>query len=135
MAVQGRAKGTLSFAFLLSLVANLALVIVTALGLYALNPQPFSTRLVLVAPIGHLVNSLPLTPGGIGVGKTAFNALFKLTGINGGAEALLCVRLWNISIGLLGLLVYLFGVRRIVYPYDEESLDAETSYARSAPTN
>jgi hypothetical protein len=61
-----------------------------------------------------------LTAGGIGVGETAFDALFKLTGINGEAEALLCVRLWNISVGLLGLLVYLYGVRRIVYPYDEE---------------
>lgn len=132
MALQGKAKGTLFFAFLLSLVANLALIIVTALGLYAVNPQPFSTRLALVAPIGHLVNSLPLTPGGIGVGETAFNALFKWTGINGGAEALLCVRLWNIFIGLLGLLVYLFGVRRIVYPYDEEALDADPNYVRSA---
>ena len=34
-------------------------------------------------------NSLPLTPGGIGAGETAFNVLFKLTGISGGAEALL----------------------------------------------
>jgi hypothetical protein len=83
----------------------------------------------------HLVNSLPLTPGGIGVGETAFHALFKLTGVNGGAEALLCVRLWNISVGLLGLFVYLFGVRRIVYPYDEESLDAYASYVPSASTN
>jgi len=135
MALQGKAKGTLSFAFLLSLVANLALIVVTGLGLDAVNPQPFSTRLVLVAPIGHLVNSLPLTPGGIGVGETAFNALFKLTGINAGAEALLCVRLWNISIGLLGLLVYLFGVRRIVYPYDGKSLETDASYIRSASTN
>ena len=112
-------------AFLLSLLANLALIIVTALALYAINPMSFSTRLALVAPIGHLVNSLPLTPGGIGLGETAFNALFKLTGISGGAEALLCVRLWNIFVGLLGLLVYLFGMRRIVYPYDEESQEPD----------
>jgi uncharacterized membrane protein YbhN (UPF0104 family) len=125
MAVQGRAQGTLFFAFLLSLVANLALIVVTALGLYAVNPGSFSTRLVLVAPIGHLVNSLPLTPGGIGVGETAFNTLFKLTGITGGAEALLCVRLWNIFIGLLGLLVYLLGMRRLVYPYDQGALEAD----------
>jgi uncharacterized membrane protein YbhN (UPF0104 family) len=121
IALQGKAQSTLLFAFLLSLLANLALIVVTALGLYAMNPLSFSTRLALVAPIGHLVNSLPLTPGGIGVGETAFNTLFKLTGISGGAEALLCVRLWNILVGLLGQLLYLFGVRRIVYPYDEGS--------------
>lgn len=135
MAVQGKAQSTLFLAFLLSLLANLALIIVTALGLYAVNPLSFSTRLALVAPIVHLVNSLPLTPGGIGVGETAFNALFKLTGISGGAEALLCVRLWNIFVGLLGLLVYPFGMHRVVYPYGEESLEAEAEYIRSASTN
>jgi uncharacterized membrane protein YbhN (UPF0104 family) len=134
MAVQGKAQSTLFFAFLLSLLANLALIIVTALGLYAVTLS-FSTLLALVAPIGHLVNSLPLTPGGIGVGETAFNALFKLTGMSGGAEALLCVRLCNIFVGLLGLLVYILGIHRVVYPYGEESLEAEAEYIRSASTN
>jgi glycosyltransferase 2 family protein len=120
MAIHGKDRGTLFFAFLLSLLANLALVVVTALALYAVNPVSFSTRLALVAPIGHLVNSLPLTPGGIGIGETAFNALFRLTGIDGGAEALLCVRICNVLVGLLGLLVYLFGMQRSVYPYTEE---------------
>lgn len=135
VALQGKAPNTLLFAFLLSLLANLALIVVTALALYAVNPLSFSTRLALVAPIGHLVNSLPLTPGGIGVGETAFNTLFKLTGITGGAEALLCVRLWNISIALLGLPVYLFGVRRIVYPCDEKSLEAGAEYIEAESTN
>jgi uncharacterized protein (TIRG00374 family) len=131
MALQGKARSTLALAFLLSLLANLALIVVTALGLYAVNPLSFSIRLALVAPIGHLVNSVPLTPGGIGVGETAFNALFKLMGISGGAEAMLCVRVWNIAIGLLGLVVYLFGMRRIVYPYEGESLEANTACFRA----
>jgi glycosyltransferase 2 family protein len=135
MALQGKAPSTLFFAFLLSLLANLALVVLTALALYAVNPLSFSTRLALVAPIGHLVNSLPLTPGGIGVGETAFNTLFKLTGITGGAEALLCVRLWNICIALLGLVVYLFGMGRIVYPSDDESLEAGAEYVEAESTN
>jgi len=125
MAVHGKAQGALFFAFLLSLLANLALVAVTALALYVVNPSSFSMRLALVAPIGHLLNSLPLTPGGIGVGETAFNALFELTGIKGGAEALLCVRVWNVLVGLSGLLVYLFGLGRIVHPYEENSREQE----------
>jgi len=135
MAVHGKNRGTLFFAFLLSLLANLVLVVVTALGLYAINPASFSTRLALVAPIGHLVNSLPLTPGGIGIGETAFTALFRLTGINGGAETLLCVRLWNVLVGLLGLLVYLFGMQRSVYPYAEEVGGAEAGYIGAESTN
>jgi glycosyltransferase 2 family protein len=135
MALQGKAPNTLFFAFLLSLLANLALTVVTALALYAVSPLSFSIRLALVAPIGHLVNSLPLTPGGIGIGETAFNTLFRLTGITGGAEALVCVRLWNISIGLLGLLVYLFGISRIVYPFHQESLEADTEYIEAESAN
>src|SRR5258708_7922965 len=60
MAVHGKAQATMLYVFLLSLLANLALIVVTALGLYAVNPISFSIRLALVAPIGHLVNSLPL---------------------------------------------------------------------------
>ncbi len=135
MAIHGKAQSRLFLALLLSLLANLALIVVTALGLYAVNPGSFSTRLALVAPIGHLANSLPLTPGGIGVGETAFNALFKLTGLSGGAEALLCVRLWNVLVGLLGLVVYLFGMQRSVYPYAEDPREAEVGYIAAGSTN
>lgn len=121
MAVHGKARGSLVLALVLSLLANVALVVVTGLGLHAVNPGAFSVNVALVAPIGHLVNSLPLTPGGIGVGETAFNALFGLTGMSGGADALLCVRLWSILVGLLGLVVYLAGMGRVVHPYAREA--------------
>jgi glycosyltransferase 2 family protein len=132
MAVHGKARGSLVLALILSLLANVALVVVTGLGLHVVNPGAFSVNLALVAPIGHLVNSLPLTPGGIGVGETAFNALFLLTGLNGGADALLCVRLWSILVGLLGLVVYLAGMGRVVHPYEEES---GAGYARAGTRN
>lgn len=135
MAVHGKARSTLLFALLLSLLANLALMVVTALGLYAVSPGSFSLRLALVAPIGHLLNSLPLTPGGIGVGETAFNALFTLTGMRGGAETLLCLRLWNVPVGLLGLLVYLLGMGRIVHPYEEQPEGAGTGYIEAESAN
>jgi len=133
MAAHGKARGTLSIALILSLLANLCLIVVTGLALYAVNPGSFSARLVLVAPIGHLVNSLPLTPGGIGVGESAFNALFRLTGMQGGAETLLCVRVWNISVGLLGLFVYFFGLGRIVHPYEDEQDSEEDTGTEYIP--
>jgi hypothetical protein len=40
MAVHGKAQATMLYVFLLSLLANLALIVVTALGLYAVNPMP-----------------------------------------------------------------------------------------------
>ena len=135
MAVHGKARGDLFVAVVLSLLANLALVVVTALGLYAVSPGSFSMRLALVAPIGHLVNSLPLTPGGIGVGETAFNALFKLSGMSGGAETLLCLRVWNVPVGLLGLLVYLLGMGRIVHPYEDEPEETRAAYIEAESAN
>lgn len=115
MASYGKAPGVLIGALALSFFANLTLIGVTALGLYTVNPGGLSWKLWLVAPIGHLVNSLPLTPGGIGVGETAFNALFALTGMRGGADALLCLRIWSLLVGALGLLNYIFGMGRIVH--------------------
>jgi hypothetical protein len=94
-----------------------------------------SVQLNLIGFLFSTLNSLPLTPGGIGIGETAFTALFRLTGINGGAETLLCVRLWNVLVGLLGLLVYLFGMQRSVYPYAEEVGGAEAGYIGAESTN
>jgi len=115
VAAYGKARGVLLAALSLSFLANLALVGATALGLYTVNRAQLSWKLCLVAPVGHLVNSLPLTPGGIGVGETAFNALFSLTGMSGGADALLCLRIWSLLVGALGLLSYIFGMGRIVH--------------------
>jgi uncharacterized membrane protein YbhN (UPF0104 family) len=81
----------------------------------------------LVVPVGHIVNSLPLTPGGLGVGETAFNALFNLTGLRGGAEALLCTRIWTAMVGLIGFSFYLHGISREVF--DESVVTGEPSSA------
>jgi uncharacterized membrane protein YbhN (UPF0104 family) len=94
------------------------------LGLLAVAPSGWTPRMCLVIPIGHIVNSLPLTPGGLGVGETAFNALFNITGLRGGAEALLCSRIWMGLVGLIGFAFYLRGIRRKVF--DEEVMADET---------
>jgi uncharacterized protein (TIRG00374 family) len=118
----GHNPGAILYALFLSLLANGAFIVVTALGLYASNPGSFSVKLFFVAPVGYLVNALPLTPGGLGVGEAAFNAFFKLAGMSGGADALFCVRVWNGIIGLLGLPVYLYGMGRIVKWSEKETL-------------
>jgi uncharacterized membrane protein YbhN (UPF0104 family) len=107
--------GILCGAVGLSLLANLLLVFVTMLGAAALERFSWTPRMFLVIPIGHIVNSLPLTPGGLGVGETAFSALFNLLGLRGGAEALLCTRIWMAMIGLVGFAFYLQGVSRKVF--------------------
>lgn len=111
IAVYLRYPGTLLFALSISILANLSLVVVTALGVLALHPASWSIQMCMIIPIGHVANSLPLTPGGLGVGETAFDALFRMTGLLGGAEALLCWRIWRALISMLGLVSYLRGFR------------------------
>jgi glycosyltransferase 2 family protein len=107
-------------AFGASLASNLILIAATAMAVFLLSPGSLSLKICLVVPLGEVANSLPLTPGGLGVGETAFNALFKIVGLQGGAEALLCWRIWRALVGLIGLAFYLRGVGRVVFGSEAE---------------
>ena len=63
--------------------------------------------MVVLIPLGFLVNALPLTPGGLGVGEVAFDKLFALAGLAGGVEALLAWRVLTTVIDISGLVFYL----------------------------
>jgi len=110
-----RRPGVLMAALGLSVLANLSLIAVTALAILALHPGSMSMKMCLVIPLGDLANNLPITPGGLGVGESAYNVLFKMAGLEGGAEALLCWRIWRAAVGLIGLILYLRGPGRSVY--------------------
>jgi glycosyltransferase 2 family protein len=114
ISVYRRSPGTLLAAFGVSVLANFCVVCVAALALFALEPASFSFRALLVAPLGYIANSLPLTPGGLGVGEEAFNSLFKLMGLTGGADVLLSWRIWSLPISIVGLALYLRGLGQSV---------------------
>jgi uncharacterized protein (TIRG00374 family) len=115
MGAYRRAPGILVKVLVASMLANLSLIAVTAFAVLAVNPSGLAMKMCLVIPMGYIANSLPLTPGGLGVGEAAFNALFHVTGLRGGAEALLCWRIWSALIGLLGLGIYLRGLRGCIF--------------------
>ena len=105
--------GTVVAAFVISFVANSLLLIVMVLAVFILNPAGLGLKMLLVVPLGFVANRLPFTPGGLGVGETAFSALFTVAGLTGGAEALLCWRVWTALVRLLGLVFYLRGIERV----------------------
>ena len=111
VAAYRRSPGSLGAALGISLADNLMAIGILGLGLLVVNPASLEAKLLVMVPMGEVVNSLPLTPGGLGVGEAAFNAFFSIAGMRGGAEALLCWRIWNALAGLLGLFFYLRGVR------------------------
>ena len=115
IAIYRTRMGTLFAALGASLLANFSVACVAGLAAFALGHAAFSLRVLLVAPMGYIANSLPLTPGGLGVGEEAFNSLFHLTGIAGGADALLCWRIWSLPVSIAGLVFYLRGLGRSVH--------------------
>lgn len=111
----GGHRRTLLAALAASLASNLTLIAATALAILLIAPSSLSLKMCLVIPMGDVANSLPLTPGGLGVGESAFSALFQIAGLAGGAEALLCWRIWRAIVSLAGLAIYLKGMRRSVF--------------------
>ena len=114
--------GIVTAALALSLLANLSLVAVMLLGVQALKPGGVELKMLLVAPLGFVANNLPLTPGGLGVGEEAFNSLFTMAGFSGGAEALICWRVWTGLVRMLGLGYYLRGVDRQIFDGDVDRM-------------
>lgn len=113
-------KGTVLVAVGVSLLSH-TLGIGAALVLASVTvPDSFSWAMSVLIPLGFMANTVPLTPGGLGVGEAAFDSLFGLAGLDGGAEVLLGWRLLILVMGLAGLGVYLHGRHDFVRSGDSE---------------
>ena len=99
----------------ISLVAHAATAGIVLTLAVATGGAVQSLEASLLVPIGFLVNTLPLTPGGLGIGEAAFERLFRLAHIITGAEALLSWRLLSTLISLMGLVYYLQGRERFIH--------------------
>lgn len=107
--------GALVRAVALSLFIQSMTVGAVLLLVVASPASEFGWSAALLTPLGFVANALPLTPGGLGVGEAAFDGLFSLGGLEGGAEAILGWRLLMLLIGLAGAFFYLRGDRRFVF--------------------
>jgi uncharacterized protein (TIRG00374 family) len=74
----------------------------------------FTWDVLVLIPLGFLANTVPATPGGLGVGETAFDRLFHLAGLANGGAVLFGWRLLMLLPAAVGLAVYLGGRRRFV---------------------
>jgi uncharacterized membrane protein YbhN (UPF0104 family) len=90
----------------ISLVANGTYVASFALASRALGQTIPGGVFFLVVPLVTIANSVPLTPGGIGVAETTASLLFAPFGVTTGASLMLLVRLWLMLLRLPGALFY-----------------------------
>ena len=114
-------KGVILQSMLLSYLLQLLTIGASLAIAQATAPLGADLRMIMLIPLGFLANSLPVTPGGIGVGEAALAHLFMLFGMQGGAEVILGWRLIMVVTGLLGLVFYLKGEKRFVFSADNDA--------------
>jgi uncharacterized membrane protein YbhN (UPF0104 family) len=104
-------KAALATAVGLSFAGHVVLACMFAAAGRVVLPEAPVLLVCMLALLGMFANALPITPGGLGVGESAFQALFTLAGYSGGAPLMLS---WRLGMGmqcLIGCLLYIRGVR------------------------
>jgi len=104
-----RRPSTLAVTLLLSIIGNIIGIEVLVLCSQALDFHPELLKALFAVPIAFLINSMPITPGGIGVGEGAVQAVYQALGYQTGAESMLIMRVVLIASGLPGLFFFLRG--------------------------
>jgi uncharacterized protein (TIRG00374 family) len=97
----------LVFVVLQSMVIHLlAVALIYICSVYARSGLDF-LRVFVATPIGLLVNAIPLSPGGLGIGENAFELLYRTIGGQNGATSFLLARVFLYSPALIGLVYVL----------------------------
>jgi glycosyltransferase 2 family protein len=108
-------RTTLVNVLAISLLVHSLLVVIMLLLVHVTSTDGVRWSMAVVIPLGFLANTVPLTPGGLGVGEVAFRTLFQLGGFTGGVEALLGWRVLNVLIALPGLIFHLQGRKDFLF--------------------
>ena len=76
----------------------------------------------VLAPVGFIVQAIPIAPGGVGVGEAAFAGLYKFAGRpeTRGVVARLSLRIAEWLLGLIGYIIYLRMKAHHELPTEEE---------------
>ncbi len=79
--------------------------------LVATQPLDFSVFAALY-PLGFLSTIIPLAPGGMGVGHTAFDQLFEMVGVQGGANIFNLFIVGQLALNCLGFIPLLIAKKQ-----------------------
>jgi uncharacterized protein (TIRG00374 family) len=104
-------KSALLKAALLSLAGHTILVGTLALMGRVLLPSVPTLLVCTLALLGLIASAIPITPGGVGVGEAAAEALFRSVGVPGGAALVAGWRAGMIGICIIGAVLYAVDVK------------------------
>jgi len=95
-------KRTLWLVGLFSIIIHIASALVIFMIALRLGSGLNFGQVMTVAPIGLLVNALPISPGGMGVGEKGFGILFNLVGGQYGGNVFMISRVFLFSPAIVG---------------------------------
>lgn len=106
------------------------LIHLSAISLITLFSNLLKTSLSIwqimgLAPFGLLVNMVPISPGGIGIGEQGFQLLFELAGGDQGGNTFLLSRIFFSSSAVLGFMVLIKSFIRMHYYVIPQSLKTD----------
>jgi len=101
----------LAFVVLQSMVIHLILVVLIYVCSVHSEAGLDFVRVFVATPIGILVNAVPLSPGGLGIGENAFEILYKMIGGRNGGTSFLLARVFMYSPALIG---FVYVLKRMV---------------------
>ncbi len=108
--------GMVFLAYLCSVTSVMLSIFFIHFMMRASGANPSVIESLVVAPVVILANSLPVTPGGLGVAEAASASLYNLVGQAGGANGMLLARLIIIMYSLMGLPFFLLNRRASCSP-------------------
>jgi uncharacterized protein (TIRG00374 family) len=105
-------KAALAKAAALSFIGHLALLGGLSAAGKVFMPDAPAGVVGMLALLGLLANTIPITPGGLGVGEAVFEGLFRLAGYSHGAQLILAWRAGMIALCGIGCALYIAGAHR-----------------------
>jgi uncharacterized protein (TIRG00374 family) len=99
----------------------LALLFFQMAQLMEMKDMSLATQFFIM-PIGLITLAIPITPGGIGIGHVAFESLYQMAGLSGGADIFNLVIIVQLGVFLLGGIPYfLYNNEYKVLPQQEQA--------------
>ena len=105
--------GMLCIAYFVSIASAIFNVLAIHFMMWAVGSTPSVVQSLALAPLVILANTLPLTPGGVGVAEGASAGLYALVGQAGGANGMLLTRSVIVLHALVGLPFFLSNKRKV----------------------
>jgi uncharacterized protein (TIRG00374 family) len=109
MKLYRRQPSMLCCAYLFSIGSAISNVLAIHFMMLAVGSTPAIFESLTIAPLVILANTLPFTPGGIGVAEGASAGLYALVGVAGGANGMLLTRFFIIMHAFMGLPFFLLN--------------------------